>query len=333
MEDNHDEQTEVIAPTEAVTEPAETPAEESARPSLDRDNFMEQLAESRRVAMETELGISTDDDKPQEQPVPVATPVPVDDQIAAQLLDTDQFDKTRVKVKVDGVESEVSIAEMVRSFQKESAATHRLEEASRLLREAKASTQEQPAPAATPTPATDAKPNVAPGLKEFINAVYEGDEERAAELFGTMMGGATAKAEAPTLNVNEIAAQVEQQIQVKSALAQFGKDFTEIAGNPYLQQIADGYLGEELASGKHPSFNAALTASGNRVRDWVRDTAAQITPAVASPTTTRQEKLERKASVTPIKVAAGISASASEEKPQSASDVIAEMRRQRGQAA
>ncbi len=65
-----------------------------------------------------------------------------DDQLALQTetaprVLTDGLDRTMVRVKVDGVEQEIPVADVVRSYQKDAAAQARLNEATRVLDEAR----------------------------------------------------------------------------------------------------------------------------------------------------------------------------------------------------
>ena len=86
-------------------------------------------------------------------------PAPADDdQLQRQVQDAaptviDNFDNVVVKRKVNGVEELVPLADVMRTHQKTAAADQRLEEATRLLREAEARARavpEVPAPAAMP---------------------------------------------------------------------------------------------------------------------------------------------------------------------------------------
>ena len=67
---------------------------------------------------------------------PVEEGLTTESQVAAQLEAQPAAPVEKVKVKVDGTELEVSQEELVRTFQKNAAADKRLEEATRLLREA-----------------------------------------------------------------------------------------------------------------------------------------------------------------------------------------------------
>ena len=109
------------------------------------------------------------------------------DQLQRQVQDTaptviDNFDNVLVKRKVNGVEEVVSLADVMRTHQKTAAADQRLEEATRLLREAEARSRFAPAP--VPAPATqpavpaDTSADIA---KDITSAFFSGVEEKAQE--------------------------------------------------------------------------------------------------------------------------------------------------------
>ena len=114
-----------------------------------RELAMEAIAEQNIKRLEEEAGT------PEPQPTQ-------DQQIAAQLeAAPEDISKMRVKVKIDGVESEVTIEEMQRQYQKNGAAERRLEEATRLLNEARASQQtaHDPLRFAQPEQTSDIQPS------------------------------------------------------------------------------------------------------------------------------------------------------------------------------
>lgn len=251
------------------------------------------------------------------------------DQLSAQLEDKApvNIDDQLVRVKIDGVESEVSVAEMRRQFQKNGAAERRLEEATRLLQEAKAAQQTPPEPLRfvqdDKKPDSDADDEG----KALLAALFEGDESKALE--GLKKLGIGRGKEAPTLNVEQIAAQItpaiRQQLFVESALEQFSMDFKDIVADPYLADLADTFLDAEVASGK--PYDEALKQAGQKTRDWLASKGVKTTEA--NPTIDRNTKLERKAGID--KIPALNSKATTVETPEpSQSDLIREARKARG---
>lgn len=268
-------------------------------------------------------------------------PLP-DDQLEAQLetpkvLDSG-LDKIMVKIKVDGVEQEVSVEEMQRNYQKNSAADKRLAEATALLKEAKQTVippvgvETKKAPVDSPA-ADDAKPGEVG--KDFVSALFEGDEEKALaalEKFGL------GRPQGSTQSVEQLAAQltpaIKQQLIDESALEKFAENFADIVSDPYLADMADRFLEEEQATGK--TIAESLETAGTKTRDWLKSkgvVAATTAPdPAAKPTTARDQKLERKAGIDSIP-ALNSKATVQEAPVQTPSDVIKEMRRARGMEA
>lgn len=281
------------------------------------------------------------DDSDDEQQEPTAPAQVADTQLQAQMDDdpqprmlADGLDKTLVRVKIDGEESEVSVEEMVRQYQKNGAADRRLAEANRLLEEARRNAaQVQPPPVgiadngatgdSTPTPSGGIDEQ---GGKAFLAALFDGDEDRALQALGQVLGGR----QQPTLNESDLVAkltpQIRQQLVVESALEQFNRDFADVMADPYLEQIAADATQAAMVEGK--PFAEALVQGGKSARDWLASKGVKP-PANPAPTMDRSTKLGRKASMDNLP-ALSKTATTTEDPPQTASDVIAEMRRQRG---
>ena len=260
-----------------------------------------------------------------------------DQQIAAQLAQDDKptiladgFDKFRVKTKVDGVEREVSLDEVIRRYQKNEAADQRLAESTHMREEAAnylSAVQRQTTASETKEP-TSAEQTAL--LKRYHDALFQGDEEKVAELAPQVLP--TQGRQQPILDraslVQELTPVIRQQIVVESAFEKFKKDYSDIADDRYLAGRADAFLQDAINDGK--SIDDAFAHAGTATRDWVRAKAG-LGPASQAPTTTnRNERLERKAAIDsiPSTSAKAVIPEMREEEP---SDVIAEIRRTRGQ--
>ncbi len=255
------------------------------------------------------------------------------DQLQRQLL-ADGLDRYQVRMKVNGEERVVGLDDVLRVAQKHESADQRLAEATRLLREAEARAAAA-IEAAKNTPAPTGKPAAEPApvepsavVKEAIDALLDGDTDSATQKLTAALGGIRPTQQP---DVAAITASVKQQLTVDSALEQFGKDYRDVVGNPTLASIADGYLAQELNSGKHRAFGDALAAAGDLTREWVRNAAASVQTPGSAPTTTRQEKLERKQSATHLPTASAVAASTGTPQPENPADVISAMRKARGQ--
>lgn len=283
-----------------------------------RELAMEAIANQRQGSFDSE-------NKGEQQPEQAAQ----DEQITAQLEDKQpaSLDEQVVKIKIDGVESEVTVAEMRRQYQKNGAAERRLEEATRLLNEARAVAKPEPESVRFGDTEKKNDSDADGEVKSLVTALFEGDESTAFEAL--KKAGIGRSPEAPTLNIDQIAAQItpaiRQQLFVESALEQFSVEFSDIVADPHLADLADSYLDAEVASGK--PYDEALKQAGLKTRDWLASKGVKTTEA--NPTIDRNTKLERKAGIDTIP-ALNSKATTVEVPEPSASDVIREMRKQRG---
>ena len=259
------------------------------------------------------------------------TPTPSDD--APTVLSND-LDKVMVKVKIDGVEQEVTVAEMQRQYQKGGAADKRLAEATRLLNEARAQALTPQSPPVVVAQSSDKNDSTSTpedgnaGVKEFLATLYEGDEDKTAAALTKLLGGRT---QSPTLpNEQELIAKltpgIRQQLVVDSALEKFERDFADLVADPYLDQVAANFIQAEVEGGV--PFDQALEVGGKKTRDWLASKGVKPPPE-PTPATDGNSKLERKASIDQVP-ALNKAASTTVEPPQTASDVIASMRKARG---
>lgn len=282
---------------------------------------------------------------PKPAPAPGAAPAPaaatVDDQLMAQFgadpVPMEALDSLKVKVKIDGQERVVTLHELRRTAQLDGAAHARLEEANRLLHEARthaATTATQPpvgvAPAAAPGQSSPASKDVTAITKQLVGAIFEGDEGKAAELLGQVLAGN----QQPAINAEEIAARVvpvvKQQLSVDEANAQFRSDFKEIVADPMLAGVADQFFVQAQQMDPQKSYAQLLDEAGTETRKWMSANGLKTAtePARGS---TRQEKLEAKQRIDG-KETRGLSRTETPTEPQveSPSQVIAAMRQARG---
>lgn len=239
------------------------------------------------------------------------------------------IDDEVVTVKIDGEERQVTVADMRRQYQKNGAAEKRLEEATRLLNEARAATPVRidAADEEVKTKGSELPSDGGDTAKQLITALFEGDEEKAIEAVRGVLGRSD-----PTPNIAQLTAQltpaIKQQLIVESALDKFSQDYKDIVSDPYLATMADGFLAEEQKDGQK-SFAESLEAAGQKTRDWLKSKG--VDTGQASPTIDRNEKLARKEGMDRIP-ALQTRATTTEEQPQTQSQVILEMQRARGLA-
>lgn len=315
----------------------ETQVDETQNSDAPDDQAVERPLSKREQQMAAIKVVRETDDEEQQ---PTAAPkVAADDQLAEQLDEPVLLEdptRARVRVKVDGEESVISVADAIKNYQKQAAADRRLAEANQILREAR--TRPLP-PVSVDDGVTGADTSNQPEPKgdgnesamEFITSLFEGDEEKAKAAFAKALGTGRAN-NGPTLNLEQLAAQltpgIQQQLKNESALEQFTAENSDLAEDPYLTDLTNRHLDEEMDGGK--PYHEALKAAATRTREWLASKGIKK-PLDPAPTTTRNSKLERKAAMDNINTL-NKTASTTVEPAQTASDVIANMRKARGMA-
>jgi hypothetical protein len=322
--------------TENMNGTAPTAGDEKELPKSARELAMESISSNRNEQFEKESGLklAAPDAATEDEPGSNAAK---DNQLAAQLDDgtllSEGLDKLRVKRKVDGIESEITIEQLLRDNQKSAAADKRLAEATRILSEANEERARieamKQAGVTNNQTVLDTQPKEgANTAKEFLQSLFQGDEEKALETLTQLTQG--RQADKPTLDEAELAKKltpaIKQQLVVESALEKFAADYADIVNDPYLANVADGFMEAEMKEGK--SFTEALNTAGGKTRDWIREKAG-VKKDVPNPTTTRNEKLDRKATIDEV-AATNAKAVTREDPQQTTSDVIADMRKARG---
>ena len=333
----------------------EAPATEPDGPVRSpRELAMEQVIASRKAAEAAELEQHRQDLKAQgllvpeeESAAPPAGNEGDGDELQRQLQEeqaapkprlVEDLDQTLVKIKVDGVEREVPLSELVRTAQKHEAADKRLAEATRLLQEAEARKREaeaQPAPA--PQAPEQAKPDNVEKTrqdreqkaKEFLEAMFHGDEDRATQILAGLMPESPPPQETATKapDPEELAAQVEASLERRSALKQFSTAYPEVLKDADLAALADMKLARRLAQGE--PFSQALMSIGEELytKTGLKRTEA-ATPETPPATPSQTERVERKKAADPVRGRSASTAS-TQEAPPSVSDVIKQMQEQR----
>lgn len=278
------------------------------------------VADAERQRLERAANAQQQIDRQLQDPAP-AQPKP-----STEPTVLENFDNLMVKTKVDGQEILRPLAELVRIEQKESAASQRLIQAAKMREEAeRLLAQAQQARAVPPTPNTPPADADAAALgKEFLNAIYAGEEEKALQAFQKLYGPGRDNA---TPDAQTIARQVKQQIDTETALQRFGEQFPEIVADPYLADVADRFLAAELEFGT--GFTEALNKAGTTTRDWLRQKTGASVPPPPTPTS-RSEKRERKESIDTLPSVSATAASSREPVTQSIPEVLDEMRKARG---
>lgn len=281
---------------------------------------------------------------PKDEPTPTPAPpahLGLDPELAAQLgrepVPMEALDDVPVRVKIDGVERVTTLREYRRTAQLDGAAQSRFDQANRVLAEAERLRKLAEGAAAAPQPPVgvegkDAKTDSLPATEEasqLVTALMVGDEEKATELMTKALQRLQTPQQTDTSNlVAKAAAEVKQQLSTEDAEAKFRSEYSDIVQDPALARVADGFFDEVMASDPQKSHAEALIEAGKKTREWKASIAGPA-PAPSPTASPRDRRLERKSQIDEVG-GLGTKAKVPEEVAQSPSDVIAEMKKQRG---
>lgn len=234
----------------------------------------------------------------------------VDNQIGLAAGDDDTLE-----VVVDGERMKLPRATVVANYQKSATADKRLREANVLLENARRSAPPAAPAAADPaTPASAPVPKVDP--KAFSSALFEGDEDKAAEAFNGAVAARVAevleergiKAGDPVpaaVDTKEITARVRQELSEESALAEARARYPKLFDKGDIETLGSVKIQRRMAEGV--SFTDALTeVSGQMAESFGWEPVEESrTPAPApKPNHDRGGVLERKRGIDKVPAAA-----------------------------
>jgi len=304
-------------------------------PRNDEANDLAALNRERRDQELVDEGIEpVDTSAPVDTATPVDEPPPAVEPTIIETTDDETPTETMLLV-VDGVEQEVDVAKVVdagkRAMQKESSADYRLQEATRLLNEAKAM---QPSTDAAPEATTEQPPSY--DAAELAHAIQYGSSEQATAAIEHLGMGANAT-QMQGMDQEKLAPLIQDTIAYNSAVEMLGKNpedggFGDLWNDPTLRQL---FVGKEkevrarLAAENEPlpTYTEMYTGIGNELRKW-RDSLSPATPDSGSLTS----KQARKQGIDVAPVAGGrTSTTTPEDKPKTRAQILAEMSKGRNQ--
>ena len=311
-----------------------------------REKAIEELVSKRNDEFEEETGEPPSSEEPVVEEV-----VAKSDDPAPMWRDGDSWYTT---IKVDGEDIAVPFDDLKSSHQKDKASQKRFEEAAeygRRIQEREAQLNAyvqnmqrgQQAPKQAP-PSKDAEPaqeqpDESPDLiKKYHEALYEDDADKAAELFKALTN--KGRSEPATQNVEEVVqkvlgrtlaqqrAQTERQQQwayqksLEDAVKWFDDEYPDIAKVPELRAVADNRTIDLTQSNPDWNPQQIMKEAAESTRQWAKD--------FLSPD---NERVTRKKKIVQHPRAASASSKIGEDEPvpETASDIIEEMKRVRGQ--
>ena len=256
-------------------------------------------------------------------------------------------------LKIDGEDIKVPFNDLKSSHQKDKASQKRFEEAAeygRRVQEREAQlnayiqNMQREAAASNTTTNPDVDPEQEPDdspdlIKKYHEALYEDDADKAAELFKALTNKGRGKP--ATQNVDEAVQQAlqramaQQQAQNKrqqqwayqksleDAVKWFDTEYPDVAGTPELRAVADNRTIDLTQKNPDWSPKQVMQEAAESTRQWAKE--------FLSPN--KNERVTRKKKIVQHPRATNASARLGEEEPvpETASDIIEEMKRVRGQ--
>jgi len=225
-----------------------------------------------------------------------------------------------VKIRVDGVDMEVPVSKIeeagIRALQKESTADKRLEEATKLLRESQqivSGNKEQPP--------TDA---------DLLHYAQNGTPEQQFVARNEITRRQQATADS---FVQEATRRAVEAVRVEDGAKWFMEEYKDILSDPIIAEHVAKRATEvenRMRAGELTiSHRDAYKAIGDETRAWVTKLrGGEKTPDA---TKTFEAKREQKSNITTLNTASTRKVAPTDQEPESASKVIEQMRRARGQ--
>jgi hypothetical protein len=266
-----------------------------------REDLIEDLATRRpwtgeepemQASEEDDDVLEVDDDLPEEgEPEPDAEPTLEADaeeegdlepepEPAPEPVEPD--DSLMVRVKIDGVEREMSYGEMKRSVQLEQTARQRLEEANRMRAELEAGKAETLAEEEEPEPEQEDV-----DFNDLARSLQYEDPEVAAEKLRDAVHQIQQSGNAPAVDEEQmrasITADVQNQLEWQNALQQFTDEYKDILADQNLASLAGGQIHQEIqhaiydsqqTGAARPPFWDIFDRVGGQIRGWAKGVGA-----------------------------------------------------------
>lgn len=273
----------------------------------DRDDYMKQLAE---LARNERDGVQEEQEEQPEE---------VEEEAQEEVAETPEVEPDFVTLKVEGEEKQVERDKVyeagIRALQKESAADKRLQEATKILEQAKESQK------ALPEVESD-EPEYTP--EQLAHALQYGDDDEAVNAIKLILEGRKTE-QVATPNREEVNQQIDIRTEFNEAVKEFKTEFSEIWNDPKLRELATQKERALREAGDNRPFAEVYKEVGTEIREWVGQ--------FKEPTKSGLEKRKaRKQSIDNVEGAsAPVGKSKQPAKPKTPEDVLNDLRKARGQ--
>jgi len=261
-------------------------------------------------------------------------------------------DKWYVTAKVDGEVVEVPYDDLLSQYQKNTTADRRLQEAAERQRElaeyeeklnsyrAQLEAQNRPSKDVEKQPSPSSDANTDALYEQYHDALFQADEARASQLLKQIR--AAEQPREPDIDVNSIIERTKAEmreeekqarergyeVRRQQAVELFKDEFSDIADDSSLLAVADRRSAELYQEDPTRDPWDIMQESGKYAREWVMRYVEELGGKPKDKQ--RQERKQSMDEVTPKNVRANIGEDLEEP---TYSDVIAEMKKERGQPA
>ena len=330
--------------TEEVVEETQEATEEEVTSAVrgPRQEMMDKIVEERETAYASESGEWSEEVEPEvEEEIKEEGPPP-----PVQLVDG----KWVTTVKINGQDHVVPFDQLKTSAQKDRASQQRFEQAAAKerwlndkelqLRQYVEHLQKQPPPSKEEDEVKQDDTNYTDKVKEYHQALYEDDAEKAAELLQALTVGRTQQVATPNIEeavdkaLNDAFARRQAEVakqqqrnyeeEVKQAVAWFESEYPEIASNAELRAIADNQTVTLMKENPSMAPGKIIQAAAEYSREWAKSNLSNGKS---------NQRADRKKKIVPQPKTARKSAKIGEDevRDKTPSEVIEDMRVSRGQ--
>jgi hypothetical protein len=224
------------------------------------------------------------------------------------------------KLKINGVEKEVTEDELLELAQKSAAADDTFQKAAKLRAEAESLAAPKP-------PVKDVSADDSAELLALARALQVGTDEEAVAALRKLK----APAPPPAVSADEVYRAIDAKLAFNDAIRTFETEYADLVKDSRLDRMIMDKDNEMVKAGDKRPFMVRYREIGDEVRAWVKSIAGPT--AAAPPADPLLEKAARKAAAPAVPIPAGGKAppTQSEDEPEpSVQEILAQMSKARG---